>query len=220
MGIGEIPANMLSHLIVAFAYISHDFKITNMDGLSSDVYKNIGNVKSRNPSIKIMIALGGWTFSDPGTWQNVFPDMTSSKENRAAFIKNLLGFLSEYGYDGVDFDWEYPGADDRGGSDVDAANYVALVKELRAAIDASGRDYIVTFTAPTSYWYLRHFDVPGMEKYVDWINLMSYDLHGVWDSSNPIGNQILSHTNLTEIDLALDLVNFPKHTFTQSCFHY
>lgn len=35
---------------------------------------------------------------------------------------------------------------------------------------------------------------------------MSYDLHGVWDSSNPIGNRVLAHTNLTEIDLALDLL--------------
>lgn len=42
-------------------------------------------------------------------------------------------------------------------------------------------------------------------EYVDWVNLMSYDLHGVWDSDNPIGNHVLSHTNLTEIDLALDL---------------
>lgn len=36
---------------------------------------------------------------------------------------------------------------------------------------------------------------------------MSYDLHGIWDRDNPIGNQILGHTNLTEIDLALDLVS-------------
>lgn len=105
----------------------------------------------------------------------------------------------------LDFDWEYPGADDRGGSDGDGENYTALMKELRAAIDASGKEYIITFTAPSSYWYLRHFDITNMMIYVDWVNLMSYDLHGVWDSDNPIGNQVLSHTNLTEIDLALDL---------------
>lgn len=79
------------------------------------------------------------------------------------------------------------------------------MKELREAIDASGHEYLVTFTAPSSYWYLRHFDLKNMEAYVDWINLMSYDLHGTWDSSNPIGNQVLAHTNLTEIDLALNL---------------
>lgn len=45
----------------------------------------------------------------------------------------------------------YPGADDRGGSATDGVNYTAPLKELRAAIQASGKDYLVTFTAPTSY---------------------------------------------------------------------
>ncbi|CEJ93482.1 hypothetical protein VHEMI09064 [[Torrubiella] hemipterigena] len=205
MSPGEIPVNYLTHLNIAFGYIDHGFHITNMDGLSTDVYRVVGEIKARNPALKIMIALGGWTFSDPGPWQSVFPTMVSSKENRATFINNLLSFLVEFGYDGVDFDWEYPGADDRGGSKDDAKNYSLLLEELRAAIKASGRDFLVTFTAPTSYWYLRHFDLPGMVPHVDWINLMSYDLHGLWDSSNPIGNHVLAHTNLTEIDLALDL---------------
>lgn len=30
-------------------------------------------------------------------------------------------------------------------------------------------------------------------------------LHGVWDADNPIGSNVLAHTNLTEIKLALDL---------------
>ncbi|KAF5676733.1 glycoside hydrolase family 18 [Fusarium denticulatum] len=190
MSVGEIPVNYLTHLIVSFGYIDSNFRIANMDGLSSDVYRNVGEIKAQNPGLKIMIALGGWTFNDPGPWQSVFPTMVSSQANRATFIKNLLGFLSEYGYDGVDFDWEYPGAKDRGGSDKDGDNYTAMLKELRQAITASGRDYITTFTAPTSYWYLRHFDIKNMSES---------------DGDNPIGKHVLSHTNLTEIDLALDL---------------
>jgi chitinase len=41
---------------------------------------------------------------------------------------------------------------------------------------------------------------------------MSYDLHGVWDSTNPIGSIVQAHTNLTEINLAAELfwrVNIP-----------
>ncbi|KAJ8128780.1 hypothetical protein O1611_g4852 [Lasiodiplodia mahajangana] len=203
MPIGEIPVQLLTHLNVAFGYVNHDYQVTNMDGVSTEIYRNVGQIKSRNPSLKIMISLGGWAFSDPGPWQDVFPTMVSSQANRAKFINNLLGFLSEYGYDGVD--WEYPGAKDRGGSDENGVNYTALLKELRNAIGSSGRDYLITFTAPTSYWYLRHFDLKNMMDYVDWVNLMSYDLHGIWDSSNPIGSHVLAHTNLTEIDLALDL---------------
>lgn len=51
-----------------------------------------------------------------------------------------------------------------------------------------------------------------MMEYADWMNLMSYDLHGVWDGSDPVGNQVLAHTNLTEIKLAVELlwrVNIP-----------
>lgn len=44
-----------------------------------------------------------------------------------------------------------------------------------------------------------------MLKYVDWINVMTYDLHGVWDSLNPIGSIVQGHTNLTEIKTALEL---------------
>lgn len=207
MSIGEIPVHMLTHLNVAFGYITHDFEITNMDGVPAEIYKNVGNVKLKNPGIKILISLGGWAFNDPGTWQSVFPDLASTASNRATFIDNLLGFLSEYGYDGVDFDWQYPGAADRGGSEKDTANYVLLLKELRAAIASADRSYLVTFTAPASHWYLRHFDVKGMEKYADWINVLSYDLHGVWDGNTPTGRQVLSHTNLTEIDAALGLVS-------------
>ncbi|TQW02709.1 bacteriodes thetaiotaomicron symbiotic chitinase [Cordyceps javanica] len=49
MGLDEIPVELLTHLNVAFGYISEDFRITNMDGISDDLYRNMGNVKARNP---------------------------------------------------------------------------------------------------------------------------------------------------------------------------
>lgn len=46
-----------------------------------------------------------------------------------------------------------------------------------------------------------------MQDYVDWFNMMSYDIHGVWDAaSKAIGPKLGAHTNLTEIDLGLDLL--------------
>lgn len=71
-----------------------------------------------------------------------------------------------------DLDWEYPQAEDRGGVKADTANYVALVKEMKAAF---GSKYGISVTLPTSFWYLQHFDLVNMEPHVDWFNLMSYD---------------------------------------------
>jgi hypothetical protein len=137
------------------------------------------------------------------------------------FTPRLFYDISLTPSQGIDLDWEYPGAPDRGGKDDDTKNYVELVKQLRATFDASDRKLGITFTAPSSYWYLRWFDLPGMLKHVDWINVyvsipfrqrfvntyssMTYDLHGTWDSDNPIGNIVQGHTNLTEIGQALEL---------------
>lgn len=116
------------------------------------------------------------------------------------------------GFDSLDLDWEYPGAPDRGGSPDDSANYVTLLKILRITFEVSGSKFGLAFTTPTSYWYLRWFDLPNMARYADWINVMTYDLHGSWDAHYPIGNIVQGHTNLTEIKLAMELywrVNIP-----------
>lgn len=79
---------------------------------------------------------------------------------------------------------EYPGAPDRGGKVEDTANMVKLFADIREAFTNSGSDYELTFTVPASFWYLRWFDMPGLLKYADWTNLMSYDIHGLWDKHN------------------------------------
>lgn len=75
---------------------------------------------------------------------------------------------------------------------------------MRAAF---GTKYGITVTLPTSYWYLQHFDLPGIQSSVDWFNIMAYDLHGVWDKASKfVGPYVAPHTNITEIDGALDLL--------------
>ncbi|KAI4174699.1 MAG: hypothetical protein LQ343_002070 [Gyalolechia ehrenbergii] len=96
---------------------------------------------------------------------------------------------------------EYP---HRGGHPDDGKMLTTLFSELEDAISKQPTQYEVSFTVPTSYWYLRWFDLKAVD-HVDWINVMSYDLQGVWDSTNPIGSHIPAHTNLTEIKQAFDL---------------
>ncbi|KAK4210755.1 glycosyl hydrolases family 18-domain-containing protein [Rhypophila decipiens] len=175
-----------------------------MDSNAASLYQRFTGLKSRASGIQTWISVGGWSFTDPGPTQQAFSTMTSSQANRKKFIDGAIKFMNTYGFDGVDLDWEYPGADDRGGSPADAANYVSLAKEMKAAF---GNKYGLTMTLPTSYWYLQHFDLAGIQPYLDWFNLMSYDLHGTWDKESTfVGPYIAPHTNLTEIDLGLDLM--------------
>ena len=60
---------------------------------------------------------------------------------------------------------------------------------------------------PASYWYLKGFDIVKLEPHVDWFNIMTYDIHGIWDSGiKSLGPYAYAHTNLTEINLSLELL--------------
>lgn len=102
--------------------------------------------------------------------------MASTRTNREIFIGSLVSFLLKYGLDGVDIDWEYPGALDRGGIDADVDNFVQLMSEIKDAFARENTGWEASITLPTSYWYLRHFNINRLQKYVSFFNLMSYDL--------------------------------------------
>lgn len=180
----DIPVNSLTHLYFSFAFITpNEYNIIGMDGLPDDLFLQFTNLTRKNPGLKTIIAIGGWTHNDPGPLQKVFSNMVSTKETRALFIKNLLAFLRKFGFDGVDFDWEYPGADDRGGVPEDGVNFTKFLKELDDENKKQPKKYIVSFTAPTSFWYLRHFDLKAID-YTDFVNVMSYEL--VLSASMPL----------------------------------
>ncbi|KAH7633186.1 family 18 glycosyl hydrolase [Sordaria sp. MPI-SDFR-AT-0083] len=208
-----LPVDTITHLNVAFYYISpHFYDIVRMGGVSDEAHNNLMNMKQKAPGLKIWLSIGGWTFSDNDTdTQPLWGEIAGSSANRAKFIKNLSTFMSDHGLDGVDLDWEYPGAPDRGGKEEDVKNFVTLVEEMRNAFDiresTTGKHWGISFTAPTSYWYMRWFDLEKLMEPIDWLNLMSYDIHGSWDSpENSVGNVVLAHTNLTEIKEALNLL--------------
>lgn len=175
MDFNDIPVGALTHLFFSFGYITpDDFNVAPMDKLKASLFSDLTAVKSKNPDLKAVIALSGWTFNDNDTvTQPVFSDMVSSSTNRKLFISNLIAFMRQYAFDGVDFDWEYPGAPDRGGKPDDGKNFVLLLKELKDAIALQPIEYTVSFTVPTSYWYLQLFDLKAVD-HVDWINVMSY----------------------------------------------
>ncbi|KAJ6287495.1 hypothetical protein J3E71DRAFT_358329 [Bipolaris maydis] len=206
--IDDVPVGSLTHLNLAFAYIEPGtFEIVPMPRTSDKVFSQITNLKQKAPGLKIWISLGGWTYSDNDTdTQAVWGDLSRTNANRYKFAANLHKFMKTWGFDGVDLDWEYPGAPDRGGKPDDPDNFVLLLETLNTVFAEAGSDFGISFTAPSSYWYLRWFKIDLLWKYVSWINLMSYDLHGSWDAPGTyIGPYVYAHTNKTEIKESLDL---------------
>ena len=115
-----------------------------MNSYDVQYYPQVTGLKATNPALKVFISVGGWAAGGA-----VFSTMVSSAENRRTFIDSAIQFMKTYAFDGIDIDWEYPAASDRGGTAADTANFVEFLKELRAAC---GKQFGITATLPSSYW--------------------------------------------------------------------
>ncbi|KAK3292952.1 glycoside hydrolase superfamily [Chaetomium fimeti] len=183
------------------------FHIEDMGPDTAALYDRVSALKSKDPDLKVWIAVGGWAMNDPGPYRTTFSDLAKSTAAQDAFFESLITFMRRHNFDGVDLDWEYPVADDRGGIPEDYDNFITLVRRLRERLNRTGRDYGITLTLPASYWYLRGFNLQDLEPWLDWFNVMTYDIHGTWDSTvKAIGPYAYAHTNMTEIQQALELL--------------
>lgn len=177
----NLPAALATHVNYAFIGVGTDMSLNFTDWRDEELIAQTQALKQRNPALKTLVALGGWSFSNPGWSQPIFGDMVASPANRAWFVQNLLAFCARYGFDGVDWDWEYPGTADRGGRLTDKAGLAAVVHELRAAATAAGRPtFLITMAVASCPYGCEGTDVRGLTPYLDWFNLMTFDYNGAW----------------------------------------
>nr|AIT18909.1 chitinase [Hirsutella thompsonii] len=205
----EIPLGRYTHINFAFAYVYLvDHGVAHMDSTTMTLYRNVTALKARQPGLQVWIAVGGWAMNDPdSSYTTAFSDMARTNASQDIFIDSLIAFMVENDFDGVDLDWEYPVAEDRGGSKDDFENYAILLRRMREKFNGLNKRYGISIAIPASYWYLRGFNLKALEPSVDWFNIMTYDIHGTWDSVIPsLGPYAYAHNNLTEINDGLELL--------------
>ncbi|CAH9049692.1 Chitodextrinase [Pseudoalteromonas holothuriae] len=170
----------------------------------------LNKYKKQHPDVKTLISVGGWAetggyFGPDGSRVNSggFYTMTTNADgsvNHAginAFAKSAVEFIKKYGFDGVDVDYEYPSSMDDSGHPDDFpisnarrgglnASYQILMERLREELDKEGekdgKHYMLTIASPSSGYLLRGMETFQAVKYLDYVNIMSYDLHGAWNS--------------------------------------
>ncbi|XP_053383141.1 uncharacterized protein LOC123564551 [Mercenaria mercenaria] len=112
--------------------------------------------------------------------------MVATKASRKQFINSTLHFLRKRNFDGLDMDWEYPAR--RGGKPEDKANLVLLLGELKQAFEQesyhTGRPrLLLTAAVPAGKSNIdAGYDIPNVARSLDFINIMTYDLHGSWEA--------------------------------------
>ena len=174
---------MLTHINYAFAElyvvdgVYQGFKVQGR----LDRFKSIASLKKENPDLKICLSFTHGVSNSDNKQGGSFSALCKSESGRRAFAEDCLAFLKKYNLDGVDLDWEFPGLSWSGAAcdpSCDVNNYVLLVKQLR---ETFGSDYTISYAGYCSDkvsvsdgW--RYVDIKGMDPYVDYVNIMTYDL--------------------------------------------
>ena len=168
LGPSHIDPHLCTHIIVGFAGLVN----CSLDlGNSSSVYKDVLALKNLQPELRVMISVGGSNELHLG-----FSEMVKSHGNRKRFIKSVLNVTKSFGFDGLDLDWEFPAW--LGADDLEKIHFVQLLEELQREFHRAEQPLILSVAVAAPQAIVdQSYDVVDMAKYVDFVNLMSYDYH-------------------------------------------
>ena len=166
-------ANQVTHINYAFANIK-DRKVVEGNDNDAEVLKKLNQLKLTNKDLKILISVGGWS------WSKNFSDAVLTESSRQKFANSAIDFVLKHNIDGVDLDWEYPGqiGDNNRFRPEDKENFTAILQLLRKKLDslANGqKTYLLTVATGANQKYLDHTDMKKAQQYLDFINIMTYD---------------------------------------------
>lgn len=128
-------------------------------------------LKRKYRKLKVSMSIGGW-----GT-AHLFQNVMSDPVKMAAFVSSSIEFLLEYGFDGIDIDWEYPN------SPQESDQMVELLRQLRQGLNQISNKLLLTVAAPASPETANKLKVKQIDQYLDFWNLMCYDYAGSWSST-------------------------------------
>ena len=164
----KIPYNQLTH-------IAHSFIVPNADGslnIPANFIEPALISKAHAAGVKVVISTGGG-----GTYAQ-YSAMADNAAARGVFEDNMVNFIKSNGYDGIDIDYEGPE------NGVDTANYTLLMGELRAKFNAAqpaGQNWLITAAVGGSNYSGQWIDYASILPYVDYFNLMNYEMGGSWN---------------------------------------
>ncbi len=193
---------------------------TSVDGTTDDSnqpvkgnFNQLRELKVKHPKLKMLLSLGGWTYS------KYFSDAAATPEARSKLVSSCIdmfltgnlptGVAGDASggpgaiaglFDGFDIDWEYPGVVGHVGnhtSPQDKANMTLFFAEFRKQLDEygakTGRHFLLTAALPAGQDKIAKIETDQIGKYLDYGNIMTYDMHGDWEKTGPTNFQAPLH---------------------------
>lgn len=193
--VDAISMEKLTHINYAFVNVKDSMAfLTNLRTDSTNFRKLNERKRKVNPDLKILISIGGWS------WSGNFSDAVLTPTSRKLFAKTSVDIVREYDLDGVDIDWEYPamrGAEGNVYRPEDKQNFTLMFKELRAELDKlgkeRGRHYELTAAVGGSKSFVDNTQMAEVGKILDYVFVMTYDYSGrngtVGHHTNPYSSE-------------------------------
>jgi len=188
----NIPYDKLTTIYYSFFYPLESGEIVGMDPVAdqyllqgkTDLLPTITDAGSsiielaKPHGTKVVLSIGGWTTS------NNFPQVSADPQKRTNFAHWCVKHIQQYGFDGIDIDWEFPGYKRHNGTPQDRDNFTLLLQTVRDSLQTlgkkSGKSYLLTASLPAAASHLPDIDLQKITPIVDYINIMTYDLFGSW----------------------------------------
>ncbi|XP_015972060.1 class V chitinase CHIT5 [Arachis duranensis] len=187
----SIDTRYFTHIY--YAFVEPEPNTFNLIITSSDqnyIPQFINGLSSRNPPVKTILSIGGGSSN-----ATLFSLMASTVKNRAAFINSTIQVARQYGFDGLDLDWEFPQ------NEQDMANLALLFKEWHQAVVLEAKVHRrprLLLTAAVYYAHTivligpsrRSYPAQAIKDYLDWASPMCFDYHGAWSNFTGYNNAL------------------------------
>ncbi|XP_048208099.1 oviduct-specific glycoprotein [Perognathus longimembris pacificus] len=176
----DLDPFLCTHLIFAFASMDDNCIVASNLQDEKILYPEFNQLKAKNRELKTLLSVGGWNF---GTSR--FTVMLSTSANRSKFIASVISLLRTHGFDGLDLFFLYPGL--RGSPISDRWTFLFLIEELLFAFKKeallTNRPRLLLSAAVSGVPHIvqTSYDVYRMGQLLDFISVLSYDLHGSWE---------------------------------------
>nr|XP_060629024.1 chitinase-3-like protein 2 [Anolis sagrei ordinatus] len=174
----HIDPGLCTHIIYAFAKIENNMiAATEWNDLST--YESIHQLKTRNPTLKTLLSVGGYSLGSAP-----FRLITRSPATRSDFVMSVVRFLRENNFDGLDLSWQTPEQNDKRRL-VNLVTELSLTFENEAKNNPSKEKLILSVTVPSGKEAIDNgYDIKSISSSADFLNFLTYDLHGYWEDNS------------------------------------
>jgi chitinase len=162
-------------------------------------------LKQKYRHLKTLISIGGWTLSHD------FSTIMNNNITRNKFVDSCINFMLNYGFDGLDFDWEYPGG---GGletnivNEKDGENFAIFLRDLRNKLNTiEDGKWLITLAVSADPKKINNLQPNNIHQYCDFINIMTYDFEGSWSTKTGHLANLYKNKNVTESFSVEEAVN-------------